>query len=96
MYDKIREKYQAKGLDVIGLNVDDNRDDALKFLESHPAKFQHLFDKEKNLVRKLGVEAMPTTYVINPKGKVIYIKRGFRPGDEKKLEKFLVKRMKKK
>jgi cytochrome c biogenesis protein CcmG, thiol:disulfide interchange protein DsbE len=82
----MQEKYQSKGLDVIAINLDVNNEDAQKFLASTPAKFTVAFDAKGQTPRLYGVKGMPTSYLINRDGKIIFQHMGFNAADREKLE----------
>ncbi len=46
--------------------------------------FPILFDSGNKLSVLYNLEAMPTSIMIDKKGKIRYIDRGYTPGDEKK------------
>lgn len=82
----MQDKYQAQGFEVIAVNLDANNEDAQKFLVTTPAKFTVAFDSKGQTPRQYGVKGMPTSYLINSDGKVIYQHMGFNAADREKLE----------
>jgi cytochrome c biogenesis protein CcmG/thiol:disulfide interchange protein DsbE len=82
----MQEKYQSQGLEVIAINLDENNDDAQKFLASTPAKFTVAFDAKGQIPRQYGVKGMPTSYLISRDGKIIFQHMGFNVADREKLE----------
>ncbi len=69
--------YQAtanKGVDVIAVNIGEDPDAVFPFLgnlEAYPS-FQIVFDTEALLMDQWKVQGLPTTFIINKDGKVIY------------------------
>jgi hypothetical protein len=49
-----------------------------------------LFDPESKLSDLYKVEGMPFSVVIDKKGQVRYIHKGYSPGDEKKYAKYIM------
>lgn len=86
-YDKLYKKHEKNGFVVIGVNVDDEISDGQEFLKEHRVSFSHVFDEGKRIVAEVGVESMPTSFLIDKKGKIRRVHLGFRAGDEVKLEK---------
>ena len=94
-YNRLLKKYRAQGFEIIGINVDENKTEAKKFLKRTPIQFSSFIDAEKKLVQDLGIQAMPTSFLIGHDGRVRLVKRGFRPGDIPKLEKKIQKLLRK-
>ncbi|MFL6619579.1 MAG: TlpA disulfide reductase family protein [Povalibacter sp.] len=80
----MRARYGADGLEVIGVNVDANRDDADRFLREVPIEFEIVFDPHGELAKEFKVRGMPSSYVFDRNGKVVQTHVGFR--DAKKDE----------
>lgn len=74
-------EFTAKGLSVVGINLDENREDAKAFLEKHAANFTVVADESGQCPQEFGVTAMPSSYLIDRDGVVRYIHLGFRPGE---------------
>ena len=79
-------KYAAKGLVVVGVNLDANAADAKKFLNETPAKFDVFFDNKGQSPKLYGVRGMPTSYLIDRNGKIASIHAGFNPAKKAELE----------
>lgn len=77
--------FKDKGLNVIGINLDENIEDAKSFLAKHPVNFPILIDASKQCAQNFGVMAMPSTYIIDKRGYVRHIHRGFRSGEAEEL-----------
>jgi thiol-disulfide isomerase/thioredoxin len=82
----LQARYAAKGLQVVGINVDAKRADADKFLAEVPATFAIGFDAQGDTPRRYAIKGMPTSVLIGPDGKVIQVHNGFRDEDRKALE----------
>lgn len=72
---------QAKGLEVVGVNLDENPDDAKAFLADNPAIFTVAADKSENCARRFAVKGMPSSYLVDRSGVIRYEHLGFRPGE---------------
>ena len=82
----MQDKYGAKGLQVIAVNVDAKRADADRFLLKTPATFQIAYDPTGDSARRYAVKAMPTSLLIDRNGRVSYVHAGFRDEDRADLE----------
>ena len=84
----MQAKYAARGLVVIGVNVDRERADADRFLRDVPAEFRIVYDPTGALASHYDLPGMPVSYVIGPKGEVIGRHIGFRNAlrDERETE----------
>lgn len=74
---ELHQKYGAKGLTIIGINVDKRRADADKFLNLIPAQFPIVFDETGATPAAYAVKSMPSSYLIDTRGNITYIERGF-------------------
>jgi len=82
----MQNKYKAKGLVVIGVNLDDNREAAKAFLSQVPADFTIAYDPDGETPGKYQVEVMPTSYLIDRDGKLVYKHRGFKKSQSAEME----------
>lgn len=82
----MQEKYKTQGFEIIGVNLDSDTKDAQKFLASTPANFTVAFDDKGNTPKAYNVKGMPTSFLIDQDGKVIYQHTGFNAADRDKLE----------
>lgn len=82
---QLMHEYKDKGLKVIGINLDENLEDAKKFLAKRPVNFSIMVDTSKRCAQDFNVMAMPSTYIIDKRGLVRHIHRGFRTGETEEL-----------
>jgi len=83
---KMHALYGKEGFTVIAINLDESRDKADKFLQKIPASFDIAFDPRGNTAESYQVRAMPSSYLIDKNGNMVYANVGFRGNDEDKLE----------
>ena len=83
---EMQTRYQAKGLRVVGVNVDQNAKDAEGFLRTLPARFDVAYDAAGKTPRQYGIKGMPTSLLIGPDGKVLAVHSGFRAEQGTELE----------
>ncbi len=75
----LQERYAAKGLAVVAINLDKDRAAADAFLQKHPAPFCIAFDPSGKTAEAFKVAAMPSSYIISPAGAILYSHAGFDP-----------------
>lgn len=83
---EMQAKYAARGLQIVGINVDAKSEDAKTFLATTPAKFTIAFDPKGATPRQYGIKGMPSSVLIGPDGKVLMEHSGFRDADRAELE----------
>jgi thiol-disulfide isomerase/thioredoxin len=82
--DQIYTKYKPMGFTLVAINVESEKADAEKFLATTPASFPILFDPDNKVSGSYGVSAMPTTVLVDRQGRVRWLHRAYKPGDEAK------------
>src|SRR5690349_9791346 len=55
MLEELRREYQAKGFEVIAVNVDENPQDALDFLKKYPVTYPVVRDPQQAIARLYDV-----------------------------------------
>jgi thiol-disulfide isomerase/thioredoxin len=82
--DSMYKKYKPMGFTLLGVNVEpDMKDAEEKFLSKiAPVTFPIAMDKENKVSQLYAVTAMPSTVLVDRKGNVRWLHRGYKPGDE--------------
>jgi peroxiredoxin len=82
-------RYKEKGLIVLAINEDDPSSESKvkPFITGNGYKFMAVVDKDKELWRNFKVVSLPTLFLIDQQGNIQKTHVGYRPGDEKQLEK---------
>lgn len=75
--DKSLATYRSAGLQVYGINVDDDQARALDFAHGEAVSFALLLDPEKNVSRGYEVDNLPMTVLIDRGGVVRYVMRDY-------------------
>jgi thiol-disulfide isomerase/thioredoxin len=83
----MHRKYGADGLQIIAVNLDKDRALADAFLAEVPAEFALRFDPAGALAKQYGVQAMPSSFLIDLDGNVLASHAGFRTADTADYEK---------
>ena len=82
----MQQKYGGNGLAIVAVNVDKKRADAEKFLAQLPAGFPVLFDEAGVSPGAFGVKGMPSSFLIDARGNVVFVERGFLDVNRAELE----------
>jgi thiol-disulfide isomerase/thioredoxin len=80
--EQLNRQYRAKGLALIGINVEPDSRAALQWLKATPVSFPILFDTDSRVSKLYQVAGMPNTVIIDRKGTVRYVHRGYQAGAE--------------
>lgn len=72
---EMKKKYPS--LTIIAVNLDENREDAEKFLNDVDSDFKIIFDPKGDLAEKYRVDGMPSSYLIDKNGNVVIQHVGF-------------------
>jgi len=88
----LNSELKDQGFQVIGVNLDENPEDARNFLFKYPVSFSIAADIQEQCAKLFAVQAMPSSYLVDRKGVVRHVHLGFRGGEAEEL-KNLVKTM---
>lgn len=90
---RMHEQYGAQGVQVVTVSVDTpkSQSQVKKFITTHAYTFRALLDGDQEVFRKLqGKGSCPYVVVLDAQGFFRYQHTGYRPGDEKELERVVV------
>ena len=82
----MQRKHGPAGLQIIAVNLDKDRALADRFIAEVPAEFALRFDPAGALAKEFGVQAMPSSFLIDADGKVLASHAGFRTADTANYE----------
>jgi peroxiredoxin len=70
--EQLWQKDRGDGLVVLGIDANDSRGDARKFLRVHGVTYPVVFDHDGRVAgNRYAVGNLPVTYVLNPKGRIV-------------------------
>ena len=75
--DALQRKHGARGFTVVGVNKDATLADAQRFVKRLPVSFALGRDENDAVARAFDVKAMPSGYLVDRKGVVRNVHRGF-------------------
>ena len=73
-----RNHSDSSDFEILAVSIDEDAADASSFATAQKLNFPVLLDQHQKMARAYGVEAIPTMFVIDKDGKVIYGHTGFR------------------
>lgn len=82
---QLHAELHKEGLEVMAVNLDEDREAAADFLARHPAQFTVAADPEGKCPALYEVKAMPTSYLIDRHGKIRHVHLGFRDSDKAEI-----------
>lgn len=77
--------YRARGLEIIGVNLDEEPADAQAFLARYDVGFEQAADPSGRCPQAYGVEALPSAYLVDRSGSIRHVQRGFRASESAEL-----------
>jgi thiol-disulfide isomerase/thioredoxin len=88
---KLAARLRDRGVEIVTINIDDNRAKADAFVRSHALDaLTVVHDADKAIVGKYEPNTMPSSFVVDRTGVVRIVNAGFEDGDEAKIEKQLL------
>ncbi len=77
---KLREKYHNKGLEIIGISLDQPGWQVVKpFMEKFKINYPVVLGNRQTAMMYGGINSIPTTFIINKEGKAVQRIIGYRP-----------------
>lgn len=83
--DSFRDEFGADEFQVLAINVDSDPKKAVAFLSRRPVGYPSVTDPAGRLPQQFGIETMPTSFLIDRKGVIRLVHRGFKKSDADQL-----------
>jgi len=80
LLNELRNELKSEGFEVLAINVDELREDGIRFLEEYPVDYPTLFDNQ-GVAATYQLRGMPTAYLIDRDGLLHSQHVGFNPKD---------------
>ncbi|MFK5970675.1 MAG: TlpA disulfide reductase family protein [Candidatus Marithrix sp.] len=78
-------KIKTEGIAMIAVNVGENEDTIFSFMGNYPINFTVLRDESGKIINQWPIKGLPTTFILNPEGKLVYRAIGGREWDDEKI-----------
>lgn len=92
---RLHAKYESKGLVIVGLSVDEEEAGFKAFVAKHKPAFSVALDSAHKAAGAFNPPGMPTSYLVDRKGVIRYLHKGFKKSTEaeytKEIEELLAK-----
>jgi peroxiredoxin len=72
---------REEGILMLGINVGEDEDTVFRFTADYPVDFPLLLDVDSRVTGQWPVRGLPTTYVVDPAGRLVYQAIGSREWD---------------
>jgi len=78
-------KIKSDGIAMIAINVGEDEDTVFTFTGDYPIDFTVLLDKSGDVINQWPIKGLPTTFVLDPQGRIVYRAIGGRQWDADEL-----------
>lgn len=85
MLEELYQKHKDSGFTILAISLDDSIQTATRFASQFQTTYPLLIDSQADIADLYQVIGMPTSYLIDRDGKVIWKHQGFKPADMKKI-----------
>jgi peroxiredoxin len=82
----LQEKLRQRGLVVLAISVDNERENISDFLRQNSVKLQAFWDRDKRISKLYDPQTMPSTYLVDRNGTLRFIHNGYSPSELKRIE----------
>lgn len=76
---------EQDGILMLAVNVGEDEDIIFQFMANYPVEFPLLMDRDSSVVGAWPVRGLPTTFVVDPEGRLAYRAIGGREWDDPQL-----------
>lgn len=83
---ELQSRYDKNKFTVVAINLDSSRKEAESFLAKMPAKFKVAYDPEGEVASKYNLRAMPSSFIIDSKGELVFAHKGYREKEAEEIE----------
>ena len=77
LYEEMQAGFPASQFRIIAINLDEDREDALHFLESNPVSYTILLDPEGVTASQWQIQVMPSSFLLDTDGTIVKAWAGF-------------------
>jgi len=79
------EQLRKQKVQMLGVDVGEDEDTVFRFLADYPVEFPLLMDTDSGVVEQWSVRGLPSTYILDGQGRIVYRAIGGREWDDPRL-----------
>ena len=79
LYESLYQEFSPQGFTIVAINLDEDEQDAEKFLQKHPVSYTVLLDPHGSAAAAWEIRVMPTSFLLDRDGNVVKEYAGFQP-----------------
>ena len=79
------EQLEGEGIVILGIDVGEDEDTVFQFTADYPVEFPLLLDRDSAVIDRWPVRGLPTTFVVDGAGRIVYQAIGGREWDDPRL-----------
>ncbi len=79
------EQLRGEGIEMLAINIGEDEDTLFAFTADYPVEFPLLLDLDSATIQRWPVKGLPTTFVVDPEGRLAYRAIGGRAWDDSDL-----------
>jgi peroxiredoxin len=87
------DRMASQAFSIVAVGVDTRAEPMARFIAQHRPRFAVLWDARQTTPAPYQVQAMPSSYLIDPQGRVVWAHRGFSPADAPGIERAVRQKM---
>ena len=81
---QLKQRYPSDKFQIIAINMDESKQDAIRFLDKMPAQFGIFQNPNNTLASELKLPGLPVAYIIDKNGEIVAKHTGFNDSKKKK------------
>ena len=79
------EEIQDEGIVILAIDVGEDEDTIFTFTADYPVEFPLLLDLDSRVIQEWPVRGLPTTFIVDPQGRIAYRAIGTRDWEDSTL-----------
>lgn len=79
------KKLKQAGIEILAIDVGETEDQIFIFTADYPVSFPLLMDQDSSVIKQWPVIALPTSFIVNAEGRLVYRAIGGREWDDDAL-----------
>lgn len=83
--DELSRTFPEDKFQVLGINMDEDQGSAEAFIRKFKLRFLHLRDPGGSLAEALRLPVMPSSFLVDGKGRIVFRHSGFRESDKQEI-----------